>query len=178
MNNRKSVLKLAISALCLALAYVLPFVTGQIPKLGQMLLTMHIPVLLCGFICGWGWGLGVGLIAPILRSLNLGAPVLFPTAICMALELAAYGAGTGIFYKILPKRKRFIYVSLALSMICGRIVWGIAMAICLGLSGDAFTFNAFIAGAIINALPGILIQLILIPILVISLERLRIYERL
>ena len=67
MNNRNKILRLVFAAMFLALAYVMPFLTGQIPEIGSMLCPMHIPVLLCGFICGWPWGLLVGLIAPLLR---------------------------------------------------------------------------------------------------------------
>ena len=105
--KRTNLLKMVISALCLALAYVMPFLTGQVPEIGSMLCPMHIPVLLCGFICGWKWGLGVGFIAPLFRSLSLGMPPLFPTALCMAFELAAYGAIAGIMHKHLPKKKQY-----------------------------------------------------------------------
>ncbi len=170
MKSHKNILKMTISALCLALAYVLPFLTGQIPKIGAMLLPMHIPVLLCGFLCGWQWGLGVGFIAPLLRSATLGMPIFFPSAVCMALELATYGAACGLMHKLLPKKKPYIYVSLLTSMLCGRIVWGIAMAACMGIKGNAYTFSAFLAGAVTNALPGIAIQILLIPVLVMVLE--------
>ena len=166
MKNHNSILRLVISALCLALAYTLPFLTGQIPEIGSMLLPMHIPVLLCGFICGWKWGLGVGFISPMLRSVILGMPQLFPMALCMAFELATYGLIAGLMHKLLPKKKPYIYASLLISMIVGRIVWGIVMSICVG----TFTFNAFILGAITNAIPGIIIQIALIPILVMVLE--------
>ena len=166
----KNVLRLVISALCLAIAYVLPFLTGQIPQIGSMILPMHIPVLLCGFICGWKWGLGVGFVAPILRSLTLGAPVFFPMAICMAFELATYGAISGLCHKILPKKKIYIYISLLISMILGRVIWGIAMAICLGITGSAWTFSAFITGAFSNAIIGIIIQIVLVPVLVMAIE--------
>lgn len=166
MKNHNSILRLVISALCLALAYTLPFLTGQIPEIGSMLLPMHIPVLLCGFICGWRWGLGVGFISPMLRSVILGMPQLFPMALCMAFELATYGFVAGLMHRLLPKKKPYIYASLLISMIVGRIVWGIVMSICVG----TFTFNAFILGAITNAIPGIIIQIALIPILVMVLE--------
>lgn len=166
MKNHNSILRLVISALCLALSYTLPFLTGQIPEIGSMLLPMHIPVLLCGFICGWRWGLGVGFISPMLRSVILGMPQLFPMALCMAFELATYGFVAGLMHKLLPKKKPYIYASLLISMIVGRIVWGIVMSICVG----TFTFNAFILGAITNAIPGIIIQIALIPILVMVLE--------
>ena len=86
---------LTLSAMLLALALVLPFLTGQIPEIGSMLLPMHIPVLLCGFLCGWQWGLIVGFIAPLLRSVLFGMPPMVNVAIPMAFELAAYGAFAG-----------------------------------------------------------------------------------
>lgn len=170
MNRHDKLLKMILSALFLALAYVMPFLTGQIPEIGSMLCPLHIPILLCGFLCGWSWGLAVGFIAPLFRSLTLGMPPLFPTALCMAFELAAYGAIAGLMHKLLPKKKPYIYCSLLVAMIVGRLVWGAAMFVCLGLGGGAFTFGAFIAGAFTNAIPGIIVQLALIPILVMLLD--------
>lgn len=155
----------------LAIAFVLPFLTGQIPQVGAMLCPMHIPVLLCGFFCGWPWGLIIGLLAPLLRSLTLGMPPLFPTAVCMAFELATYGAVVAFLHRYLPKKKISIYISLLLAMLAGRVIWGIAMFVCMGLSGGEFGFYAFLSGAVINALPGIAVQIILIPLLVIMLEK-------
>ena len=171
MKQRRLTLKMIISALMLALAYVLPFLTGQIPEVGSMLCPMHIPVLLCGFICGWPWGLAVGFTAPLLRSLTLGMPPLFPSAVCMAFELAVYGAIAGLMHRLLPKKRGYIYLSLLVAMLAGRIVWGIAMLVCLGITGGTFTFSAFIAGAITNAVPGIILQIILIPLLIMLIER-------
>lgn len=170
MRKHKKLLKTCLAALFLALAYVLPFLTGQIPEIGSMLCPLHIPVLLCGFICGWPWGLAVGFVAPLFRSLTLGMPPLFPTALCMAFELAAYGALTGLMHKWLPKKKPYIYCSLLVAMVVGRLVWGAAMFVCLGASGGSFTFAAFLAGAFTNALPGIIVQIVLIPILVMILD--------
>ena len=170
MKNRNTIFKMVFASMFLALSYVLPFLTGQIPEIGAMLCPMHIPVLLCGFICGGPWGLAVGFIAPLLRSFILGMPTLFPKAVCMAFELAAYGAVAGVMHKILPRKKVSIYGSLLIAMIAGRIVWGCAMFICTGISGGGFTFAAFIAGAFTNAIPGIAVQIILIPLLVMALE--------
>ena len=169
-------LKLVLAALCLALSFVMPFLTGQIPEIGSMLCPMHIPVLLCGFVCGWQWGLAVGVVAPLLRSLILGMPPLFPVAVCMAFELAAYGAIAGLMHKMLPRKKPFIYVSLLTAMIVGRLVWGAAMFICLGLSGGAFGLTAFLAGAVTNAIPGIVAQIVLIPILVMLIENTKLFK--
>ena len=170
MKTHKQTLKMVLSAFFLALAYVMPFLTGQIPEVGAMLCPLHIPVLLCGFICGGPWGLVVGFIAPLLRSFTLGMPPLFPTAVCMAFELAAYGAIAGWMHKLLPRKKPYIYVSLIVAMIIGRIIWGLAMLLCLGISGGSFTLTAFIAGAFTNAIPGIIVQIVLIPILVMVLD--------
>ena len=171
MNKHNSLLKMIIAALFLALAYVMPFLTGQIPEIGAMLCPLHIPVLLCGYFCGPIWGAVVGFIAPLFRSLTLGMPPLFPTAICMAFELAAYGAVTGLLHKKLPKRKPMVYASLISAMVVGRLVWGCAMFVALAINGTAFTFAAFIAGAFTNALPGIVVQIILVPILVMVLDK-------
>lgn len=162
---------MVLAAMFLALAFVLPFLTGQIPQIGSMLCPMHIPVLLCGFICGWPWGLVVGFVAPLLRSVTLGMPPLFPTAICMAFELASYGVVAGFLHSKLPRRKFSVYASLFIAMIIGRLVWGAMMFVCMGFSGGSFGFSAFLAGAITNALPGIVVQIILIPLLIIFLER-------
>ena len=165
--------KLTYAALFLALALVLPFLTGQIPEIGKMLSPMHIPVLLCGFLCGWPWGLAVGFIAPLLRSVLFGVPVMFPGAVAMAFELAVYGALSGLLYSILPRKTRSIYVTLIVSMIAGRVVWGIVRWILAGLSGSSFTWELFIAGAVTNAVPGIILHIVLTPVLVIVLERAR-----
>ena len=170
MKNHNKLIKMILAALFLALAYVMPFLTGQIPEIGSMLCPMHIPVLLCGFICGWQWGLVVGFVAPIFRSLILTMPPLFPTAVCMAFELAAFGALAGILYKKIPRKKLCIYVSLLISMLVGRLVWGIAMFVCFGIKGGSFTLTAFLAGAFTNAVPGITVQILLIPIIVMLLE--------
>lgn len=111
MKKQKYVLKMVLSALFLALTYILPYITGQLQEFGSMLCPMHIPVLLCGFICGWQWGLVIGFTAPLFRSAVAGMPIMFPSAVCMAFELAVYGALSGIVYKILPK-KRYIHTFL------------------------------------------------------------------
>lgn len=176
MTKRNTLIKIILSALFLALAYVMPFLTGQIPEIGAMLCPLHIPVMLCGFICGWKYGLIIGLIVPLLRSLTLGIPPIFPTATSMSFELAAYGAISGLMYNILPKKKIYIYCSLIISMIIGRIIWGIAMFICMGLNNTTFTFNAFILGAFVNALPGIILQIVVIPIIIITLEKINLLK--
>ena len=164
---------MVLSAMFLAIAFILPFLTGQIQQIGSMLCPMHLPVILCGFLCGAPWGFLVGFLAPVLRSMVLGMPPMFPQAICMAFELATYGLVAGYLYKILPKKKYNIYSALIVAMILGRIVWGMAMYLCVGISGGQFGMEAFLAGALTNAIPGIIIQIILIPVLVMAYEKLK-----
>ena len=168
--------KMTYSALFLALALVLPFLTGQIPQIGAMLSPMHIPVLLCGFMCGWPWGMAVGLIAPVLRSVLFGMPAMFPGAVSMTFELAAYGAMTGWLYHVLPRKKWLIYPILLIAMIVGRLVWGLARYVLAGLSGIGFTLEMFLAGAVTNAIPGIILHLVLIPALVLAMEKFQLGE--
>ena len=178
MKNHEKIQQIVLAALFLALAYVLPFLTGQIPEIGAMLCPMHLPVLLCGFLCGWPWGIAVGLVAPLFRSLTLGMPPFFPTALCMALELAAYGGIAGLCHRLLPRKKPFTYCSLLIAMLVGRGVWGLAMLVCLGVDGGGFTLAAFLTGAFTGALPGIIAQILLVPTLVMLLEELPFFKRL
>jgi thiamine transporter ThiT len=168
--KKQSTRKLVFAALFLALGLVLPFLTAQIPQIGSMLLPMHLPVLLCGFVCGWPYGLLVGAVTPLLRSMLFSMPPLYPTAVAMAFELAAYGLLAGLFYKLLPKKPVYVYVSLILAMLGGRVVWGLVQMILMGLVAQPFTWQIFMAGAFGNALPGILVQLVLIPVIVLALR--------
>lgn len=169
--NSTQLRKLTYSALYMAIALILPFVTGQIPEIGAMLCPMHIPALLCGFMCGWPWGVAVGFISPLLRSVMFGMPAMFPAAIAMAFELAVYGGMAGLLYSRLPRKKWMIYAALLISMIAGRVVWGAVQALLAGLSGNSFTWTLFLTGAVINAIHGIIMQLALIPVLVVTMDK-------
>jgi len=112
MKKQNTLRTMILAAMFLAIAYILPFFTGQIPQVGSMLCPMHIPVLLCGFLCGWPWGLAVGFTAPLFRSATLSMPPMYPVAISMAFELATYGAVSGLLHRILPRKRISIYCSL------------------------------------------------------------------
>lgn len=170
-KSTKSVRKLTASGICLALCLVLPFLTGQIPEVGSMLCPMHIPVLLCGLLCGWQYGLVVGVIAPLLRYLLFGMPPIFPTGISMAFELAAYGAVSGILLKKLPEKVFSVYGALIGAMLAGRFVWGAVRFLMALLFGVEFSFAAFVGGAFITAVPGIICHIVLIPVLAFGLRR-------
>ena len=169
MSQSSKVKKLILSAMFLAIAMILPLFTGQIPKIGEMLLPMHFPVLLCGFFCGPLYGAITGLLAPLVRFVIFGMPPIYPKGIWMACELATYGLMSGLLYKILPKKKVCIYFSLIGAMLAGRIVWGIVKSFLLG-AGE-FGMAAFVTGGFIEAIPGIIIQIVLIPIIVMTIKK-------
>jgi len=160
-----------LSALFTALALVLPFLTGQLPQLGNMLCPMHIPVLLCGFICGPIYGTAVGALCPILRFLLFSMPPIYPTGVAMAFELAAYGLFSGFLHRIFPRKYAFIYPALILSMLAGRAVWGVTYTLIAGMGALDFGFAAFITAAFVNAFPGIILQIVAIPPCVALIER-------
>ena len=176
MRRKNSLINLAFSAMFLAVAFVLPFLTGQIQQIGNMLCPMHIPVILCGFFCGGPWGMLVGFVAPFLRSFVLGMPPMYPTAFAMAFELAAYGLMSGVLYRLFPKKKGYRYLSLIFSMIIGRLVWGVVQFACMGFDATKFGFAAFWASAVTNAIPGIILQIILVPVVIIFAERMKILK--
>ena len=176
-NGKTSpILHLTYAAACLALCMVLPFLTGQIPEIGSALCPMHIPVLLAGFLCGPWWALAVGAVAPLLRFALFGMPPLFPTGTAMCFELAAYGLVSGILYRKLPKKAFHVYVALIAAMLAGRVVWGIVRVLLSGVAGEPFTWAAFMAGAFVNAVPGIIVHIALIPVIVLALRKAGVIE--
>ena len=169
---KQTLKNLTLAAMFLAAGLVLPFVTGQLPQIGSMLLPMHLPVLMCGLVCGWKYGLVVGFILPLMRSVLFGMPPMFPTAVAMAFELASYGGLAGFFYgRSKWKCVIALYRALLAAMIGGRLVWGGGMVVLTGMSGSGFTWAMFLSGAFLNAIPGIILQLIFIPTMMIALDR-------
>lgn len=171
MKSNKHIRNLTLSAMFLAIGLILPILTGQLQQIGNMLLPMHIPVLLCGLICGWQYGGIVGFILPFMRNIIFGMPPM-PNAVSMAFELAAYGLVIGFVYNHSRWKCIFsLYRSMLIAMLAGRVVWGIVQAAVMGLSGSGFTVKMFISGAFINAIPGIILQLLLIPAVMVALNR-------
>lgn len=177
MKNQTKIVKIVLTGVFIALGIILPFLTGQIQGIGNKLLPMHIPVLLCGFVCGGYYGMAAGFIVPVLRSLLYGMPPMFPVAASMAFELCIYGLVTGILYRKLPKKNWSVYAALIIAMIAGRIVGGIANMILYGIQGNAYSIQMFMAGMFLNALPGIVLQLVLIPVIIVLLQRAKVIEK-
>ena len=168
---KTNVRNMCIAAVSLALCMLLPFLTGQIPQIGSALSPMHIPVLLCGLLAGWQWGLLIGAVSPLLRFLLFQMPPIMPTGLAMCFELAGYGVAAGILVSKLPKKLPYLYVSLVIAMLAGRLVWGTARYVIGMALGEPFTFQAFLAGAFLNAIPGIICHIILIPPIVAGVRK-------
>ena len=172
MMKNPNLKNLTLAALFLALGLLLPFVTGQIPQIGNMLLPMHLPVFLCGLICGWQYGGLVGFVLPLLRSAMFGMPPIFPTATAMAFELMTYGLMAGLLYSRARWQCVFsLYRCLIAAMVAGRVVWGVVQTVLMGISGGVFTFQIFLTQSVLNAIPGIIAQLLLIPAVMVALHR-------
>lgn len=168
MQNKNSLKNLILTALFIAVGIVLPMAFHLFGGAGQVFLPMHIPVLLCGFVCGWKYGLICGIITPFLSSIMTGMPPLFPTGTAMIFELATYGLLCGLLYKKLHLN---VYVSLIVAMLGGRVISGIANAIFLGVAGKQYGFAMFLTSAFVKSVPGIIIQLVFIPLIIIALQK-------
>ena len=168
--------KLCFAALLLALGWLLPLLTGQNRDLGNMLSLIHIPAYLGGFLLGPWYGVLLGFLIPLSRSVLFGMPVLYPRALCMAFEMAAYGGICGGLYRLFGNKKTLkkiicIYISLMPAILLGRVVWGIGRTVCGLFLPEPFTWAAFLAGAFLNAVPGIIIHILLIPLIVLALRK-------
>ena len=171
-NTKQTTRNFVLAAMFMALGLVLPFLTGQIQQIGNMLLPMHLPVLVCGLICGWQYGAVVGFVLPLLRFALFGMPPIYPMGVSMAFELAAYGFLVGWLYS--HSRWQCIislYRCLLAAMVGGRLVWGAVRVLLSGVAGQAFTWEMFLSGALLTAIPGIVLQLTLIPALMLALDR-------
>ena len=177
-NNRELTLKICLSAMCMALAFALPFVTGAIPEIGNALAPMHLPAFLFGIVAGPYFGGVLAFLAPILRSLMFGAPApIFPRAITMSFELMAYAVVFGLLYKLLSKKLPYIYVSLVCAMIVGRLVGGVVKIVLLELGVIAkYNLALFISGYVTESIPGIVVQLLVIPPVVLALRRAKLID--
>lgn len=181
-KNSVQINKLCLGAMFVALGWLMPFITGQIPEIGNMLCPMHIPVMIAGFVLGPWYGAFIGFIVPITRSIIFGTPPLYPLAVGMMFELATYGLICGLSFRLLHKHTKIpdianIYISLILAMIFGRVVWGVTRAICGLFPNNYFTWTMFLSGAFVLAWPGILIQIFLIPAIILTLYRAKLLDK-
>ena len=172
MQKMSAVKKSIITAVCIALCVVLPQAFHAVPNAGAIYLPMHIPVLLCGLLCGWSYGLLCGLAGPALSALLTGMP---PAAVLpgMLVECGVYGLAAGLLMQLVRTKHLYadLYISLAAAMLLGRVVSGIAKA--LIFSAGSYSMVSWVAGSFVTALPGIVIQLALLPSIVYALMHAR-----
>lgn len=167
MTNTK---KMILTGLCIALGIILPVTLHSVPNAGSVFLPMHIPVLLCGLMCGWSYGLVCGILTPLLSSLLTGMPPVayLPAMVC---ELAAYGLFSGILLRAIGTPNKYLntYLSLIGAMLLGRVLYGVMQA--LIFSFGSYSMQLWVTASFVTALPGIIIQIVLIPPVIFTLKR-------
>jgi len=167
---------MVLAAMFVALGVVLPIAFHSIPNAGSIFLPMHIPVLLCGLICGWPYGLACGILAPLLSSLLTSMPPMayLPSMLC---ELAVYGLVAGLLIYLIHTKIYLLdlYISLIGAMITGRLIAGVLKA--LIFNAGSYSMQAWISGSFVTALPGIIIQIVAIPIVVFMLEKAKLIDK-
>ena len=173
MTTMSSAKRITICAVCIALCYALPMAFHAV-GLGSILSPMHIPVLLCGLVCGGASGLLCGIIGPVLSSLLSGMPPML-MLVRMIPELCVYGLVGGMAMKHIRtgSAPADVYISLILAMIAGRIVGGIASALFFTATSGVYSFGVWFASYFAESIPGIAAHLILLPVLVFSLQKAR-----
>lgn len=170
MQKMSNVKKSIITAVCIALCYVIPLMFHGIQNAGNIFCPMHIPVFICGLICGWQYGLLCGIAGTALSSALSGMP---PVAILpsMMVELAAYGTAAGLMMKLVRTKSTYadLYISLIVAIVCGRVLAGLAKA--LIFARGSYSMSAWIAGSVVTSWPGTVIQLVFIPTIVFALMK-------
>ena len=170
MQKMSNVKKSIITAVCIALCYVIPLMFHGIQNAGNIFCPMHIPVFICGLICGWQYGLLCGIAGPALSSALSGMP---PVAVLpsMMVELAAYGTAAGLMMKLVRTKSTYadLYISLIAAIVCGRVLAGLAKA--LIFARGSYSMSAWIAGSVVTSWPGTVIQLVFIPTIVFALMK-------
>ena len=170
MQKMSNVKKSIITAVCIALCYVIPLMFHGIQNAGNIFCPMHIPVFICGLICGWQYGLLCGIAGPALSSALSGMP---PVAILpsMMAELAVYGTAAGLMMKLVRTKSTYadLYISLIVAIVCGRVLAGLAKA--LIFARGSYSMSAWIAGSVVTSWPGTVIQLVFIPTIVFALMK-------
>lgn len=170
MQKMSNVKKSIITAVCIALCYVIPLMFHGIQNAGNIFCPMHIPVFICGLICGWQYGLLCGIAGPALSSALSGMP---PVAILpsMMVELAAYGTAAGLMMKLVRTKSTYadLYISLIAAIVCGRVLAGLAKA--LIFARGSYSMSAWITGSVVTSWPGTVIQLVFIPTIVFALMK-------
>ena len=166
MSNNE---KLTFSSVCLACCFLLPLLTYQNPEVNKMLCLMHFPVMVCGMMCGAPWGVAVGVTAPVLRCLMFGVPAMYPEAVAMCVEMGVYGFVCGLEANDPRKSPGNVFLDLFISMVAGRVAWGVAMVFFALISTVPFSIEAY-KTAVLSTWPGVMLQLMSLPPLIVFLQ--------
>ena len=162
--------KLVLTGILIAAGVALPIAFHAIPNAGSIFLPMHIPIFICGLLCGFPYGFICGILTPLLSSLLTGMPpaAYLPAMLC---ELATYGLVSSILIKVIKTPNRYVnlYACLIGAMLCGRIVYGILNSLIFRVG--SYSLQLWVTSAFITSLPGIFIQLVFIPAIVMALEK-------
>ena len=173
--KRVRINNLVLASLFVGIGIVLP-IFFHAAGLGPVFLPMHIPVMLSGYFLPIPLALAVGIFTPILSSLLTGMPPILPVPPYMIFESATYAFLTSLLYR---KMKLNVYVSLIPSMIGGRVVSGLTVWVMLTFfSVKLPIFFVFMYSSFLKGLPGVIVQIILIPLLVKFVERSYLDEKL
>lgn len=175
----KEIEKIVLTGLFLAIGIILPPLFHSV-QLGAIISPMHFPVLICGLMLGWKYGLICGLLTPLMVSVMFSVPPLFPVAAVMSVELGIYGLMSGLlYYKIIRLKNQTVrlYTALVIAMLVGRIAYGLTYALLFVLSLSEFAFTAYVTSLFVTGLPGIVLQILVIPGIVLTLEKQKSYEQ-
>lgn len=172
VTDSRGLRRLTLAAVCVALCVVLPIAFHAIPNAGSVFLPMHIPVLICGMVCGWPFGLVCGIMGPLLSSILTGmpGPAYLPP---MMIECGTYGLVSGLALKRARTGSvcRDLYLALVVAMTAGRVVSGVTKAL---IFTPGLALSAWVTSSFLTALPGILLQLLFLPAVVMSLMKARV----
>ena len=145
--------------------------SGTGAMLGSTFLPMHIPVFMAGFLGGPVAGLVTGVVSPLLSFAISGMPAAAMLPFMMA-ELAGYGLVSGLLIKV----KMPVFFKLLIAQVGGRVLRAIAILAAVYGFGSQTVQLSQIWNIVLPALPGILLQWALIPLLLYRIKELNFYE--
>lgn len=167
MTNKFTTKKLILNAVFIALGVLLPIAFHSFNMGGKIFLPMHIPTLIGGLVLGPISGLLIGIFSPIISSALTGMPPVFPMLPIMIFELATYGLVAGYLRR---EKNMGIFPSLLIAMLAGRLIAAV-VALVLGQFGFKEGPVAYFINAITTGIPGIIIQLIFVPLIARQVEK-------
>lgn len=134
--------------------------------MGMKFLPMHIPVLIAGLLFGSISGVCTASGALFLNFFLTGMPTAEKLPF-MFVELVTYGVVCGFLHK----KKCNIYVSVIGGLVAGRLANAVALVVASNLIGLQVSGVASVWQSLLTGIPGIITQLIAIPVIVILVKK-------